>query len=300
MRIGAHQIDTQARKMVPMALPREWEFREKTGRDYGIDLEAEVFEDQKSTGQILMFQIKGTEKTIKFKQDVSAFDVPTNTLIYSERFVTPIILAVCPINNEKHVFYYVWLQDYIKSVLNFDNQNWRKNKSTTRIFIPENNLMPDKKEHLAFISHFPQRLYGACGVARILHNLQYTLDGDPRPCDYEYVDEQLQVILNLPGFLTGQWIYGEFIRVTYLQPALLAAQLLYRQKEPTQDELKLLPSCSKVITNNRPEWMTKEENIEFQLKCQVSHGLNCMSFFFEETNYGFKNTLWKAEKLHNF
>jgi len=93
-------------------------------------------------------------------------------LIYSERFVTPIILAVCPINNEKHVFYYVWLQDYIKSVLNFDNQNWRKNKSTTRIFIPENNLMPDKKEHLTFISHFPQRLYGACGVARILHDLQ--------------------------------------------------------------------------------------------------------------------------------
>ena len=110
MRISNHQIDTQARKIVPMALPKEWEFREKTGRDYGIDLEVEIFENQKGTGQVLMFQIKGTEKTIEFKEGILAFDVPTKTLIYAEKFITPILLAVCPINNEKHVFYYIYVE----------------------------------------------------------------------------------------------------------------------------------------------------------------------------------------------
>ena len=36
MRIETHEIDTQARKIVPIALPRQWEFRDVTGRDYGI------------------------------------------------------------------------------------------------------------------------------------------------------------------------------------------------------------------------------------------------------------------------
>jgi hypothetical protein len=132
MRINTHEVDTQARKIVPLVLPREWEYREKTGRDYGIDLEAEIFEDQKPTGQILMFQIKGTEKTIEFRDGLAAFDVPTKTLMYSECFVTPILLAICPVNNSKHIFYYIWLQDYIKTVLDFDNKNWRENTFTTR------------------------------------------------------------------------------------------------------------------------------------------------------------------------
>lgn len=114
------------------------------------------------------------------------------------------------------------------------------------------------------------------------------------------VVEQLQQILEMPGFLKGNWQYGEFIRTTYLQPALLAAQLISSHKRPTKDELKHLPSCLENLIEEHPDWMTKEEMIAFQLKSQVSHSLNCLSFFYEETNYRFKNTLWQTEKLHNF
>lgn len=300
MRINTHEIDTQARKIVPLALPREWEFREKTGRDYGIDLEVEVFEDQKTTGQVLMFQIKGTEKPIDFKNGFFSFDLPTKTLIYSERFVTPILLAICQTNSESYDFHYIWLQDYIKTVLDYENIDWKKNKSSTRVFIPEENIIPPRKDHLAFISHFPQRLYGACNVARILHNLQFQLDGDPNPCDYEAVVEQLQQILEMQGFLSGQWKYGEFIRENYLQPALLAAQLISEHRTPTKDEIILLPSYSEKLIEEHPNWMTEEEMMFFLLKSQVSHGLNCLSFFYEETNYSFKNMLWQTERLHNF
>ena len=244
MRIDTHEIDTQARKIVPIALPRQWEVRDVTGRDYGIDMEIEIFEEKKVTGQVLLFQIKGTGKDIIFKDGLSSFDMPTKTLIYSERFVTPFILAVCPINHEKQIFHYIWIQEYIKSVLNFDNPDWRSNEHTTRIKLPENNIMPGNEEHLSHISHFPQRLYGACEVARILHNLRYTLDGEPRPCDYHDTAEELKKVLTIPGYLSNQWKHGEFIQTQYLQPALFAAQLLAAQREPNDEETKHLPIYS--------------------------------------------------------
>jgi hypothetical protein len=44
MRPRAHEIDTQARRIVPLAFPQRWEHRESTGRDYGIDMSVEIFD----------------------------------------------------------------------------------------------------------------------------------------------------------------------------------------------------------------------------------------------------------------
>ena len=62
MRSHSHIVDTQARKLVPNIFPNEWEYREVTGRDYGIDMEIELFEKDNPTGQILLLQIKGRTK----------------------------------------------------------------------------------------------------------------------------------------------------------------------------------------------------------------------------------------------
>lgn len=301
MRIDTHEIDTQARKIVPIALPRQWEFRDVTGRDYGIDMELEIFKEKNSTGQVLLLQIKGTEKDISFKDGLASIDIPTKTLIYSERFITPFILAVCPINHEKQIFYYIWIQEYIKSVLNFDIPGWRNNEYTTRIKLPVSNIMPGNEEHLSHIAHFPQRLFGACEVARILHNLRYTLGGEPRPSDYQDAAEELKKVLNIPGYLSNQWKHGEYIQRQYLQPALLAAQFLAAQREPTGEEIMSLPIYdSGMKATSDSDWMSKEEAIDFNLRAQLSHGLECMSFFYEETNYGLKHSLWKEGLGHNF
>jgi hypothetical protein len=301
MRINTHEIDTQARKIVPLALPRQWEYREVTGRDYGIDMEVELFENKVSTGQNLLVQIKGTEKDIIFEDGFSPFDIPTKTLMYSENFINPFILAVCNINDENKKIYYVWLQDYIKSVLNFENPDWKKNKYTTRVKLPESNVMPGDEKHLTHISHFPQRLYGACEVARILHDTSYSLDGDPSPHNYHDVSEKLQSILNLPGYLNSQWSRGEFVRSQYLQPAHLSSCLLSEQRGPTEEEAKSMPEYSSLSSSlQQKSGMNKDEAINYALKVQLSHGLNCMSFFFEETNYGLKNFFWNEEKSHEF
>jgi len=297
MRIETHEIDTQARKIAPIALPRQWEYRNVTGRDYGIDMEVEIFEKKKATGQILLFQIKGTERDIIFKDGKSSFDDTTKTLQYSERFVTPFILAVCPINSGNQHFYYIWIQEYINSVLNFNNPEWRQNTTTTSISLLEENVMPGNEDKFTFISHFPQRLYGACDVARILHNLKYTLDGEPRLSAYKEVAEELQEILKKQGFLSDQWRVGEFIQKQYLQPAMLAARLIADQKEPEEEEIKLLPFFSSKVVDS---FGSKKEGALFMLKGQVSHGLNCMSFFYEETNYSLKNFFWNEEGGHSF
>jgi hypothetical protein len=300
MRIHTHEIDTQARKIVPIALPRQWEYRDVTGRDYGIDMELEIFEEKEATGQVLLFQIKGTEKEIVFKDGISSFDIPTKMLIYSNRFITPFILSVCPIQNEKQIFYYIWLQEYIKCVLNFDNPSWRNNKSTTRIKLLEENVMPGNEQKLSYISHFPQRLYGVCEVARILHNLRYKLDGEACSWNFKDVAKDLKSVENIPGFLNKQWKYGEYIQRQYLNPAIIAAQILANGKEPTKEELKLLPLLAGFDDSKKSDWINKKELLDFQLKSQVSQSLECMSFYYEETNYALKNFFWNEEHAHTF
>ncbi len=57
MRIDTHEIDTQARKIVPIALPRQWEYRDVTGRDdYGIDMELELFKNKMGQDSCCFFK----------------------------------------------------------------------------------------------------------------------------------------------------------------------------------------------------------------------------------------------------
>ncbi len=43
IRPQAHDIDTTARRKVPLVFPIDWEHRELTGRDYGIDMILKIF-----------------------------------------------------------------------------------------------------------------------------------------------------------------------------------------------------------------------------------------------------------------
>lgn len=175
VRPEAHEIDTLARRKVPLAFPAAWEHRELTGRDYGIDMMIEVFRNGVATGNSLSLQIKGTSKDIRGASRI-IYDVPVNTLKYSEMFIAPVMLVICPVEDEQNGFYYLWLQEYIKVVLNHDNPNWRQNTSTVRVQIPKNNYMPGDENKLAFIAGFPKRIFEWCQFARICEDLKYDLN----------------------------------------------------------------------------------------------------------------------------
>ncbi len=114
IRPESHEIDTSARRQVPRVLPASWEHRELTGRDYGIDMSIELFKSGHATGSYLLFQIKGTKSDIENNINELKFDLPVRTLKYSELFISPLLLVICPVYIEPPVFYYLWLQEYIR------------------------------------------------------------------------------------------------------------------------------------------------------------------------------------------
>ena len=48
-------------------------------------------------------------------------------------FSPPVILALVPVNLTPPRFHYVWLQEYVRVVLDHDNPTWRLNTATVRL-----------------------------------------------------------------------------------------------------------------------------------------------------------------------
>lgn len=153
-RILQHEIDSEACKIVANKFDRNWEIRDLTGRDFGIDKMVERFENGYATSEILLLQIKGTEKEIDANNP--RFSLETKELQYAEMFTTPLILVYVSITNSQQC-YYVWLQEYIRVRLESDNPKWRK-QNTNTIYFPKDNLLDLEKniDHLVYIAKFPK------------------------------------------------------------------------------------------------------------------------------------------------
>ena len=153
-RISQHITDSKACAFIQSHLSDNWVLRDLTERDFGIDKIAERFDDGLATSEMLIFQIKGTENEID--STTPKISLATKTLIYAEMFSVPFILLYCSVKQPKKC-YYLWLQEYIRVRLNYDNPDWKKQKSNT-VYFPKNNLLGIEKaeEHLTYIAKFPK------------------------------------------------------------------------------------------------------------------------------------------------
>ena len=174
-RIHNHEIDSKACAIISLNFSKDWELRDLTGRDFGVDKIAERFQNGFATSELLMLQIKGTEGIID--KNNPRFSLDTKTLIYAEMFSIPFLLLYCSIN-EPNKCYYLWLQEYIRVRLNYDNPNWRKQQTNT-VYFPKDNIMGTKaaEEHLTYIAKFPKYQSSWVGYYLCLHDLCYDLPG---------------------------------------------------------------------------------------------------------------------------
>ena len=296
VRPEAHEIDTLARRQVPMTLPVNWEHRETTGRDYGIDMMVEIFEKGKATGNSLLFQIKGTSKTLSPSDDGLIFDFPVSTLKYSELFIVPMLLTFCPVHQEPPDFYYLWLQEYVRVVLNYENPDWRNNSTTVRLHIPKENQMSGKKKELEFIAGFPQRLFGISNFARILDLINALLDGEPTREQYQQVGELLGEISGLSSIFDSKWVLANWLKDTYLIPAMRAVELLIQDGPISTLDIQGLP----MYENPAKLLAVDLINTKFLVECQVKHSLRALTQLLEETNYSMKNFMWTETQAHFF
>lgn len=298
IRPEAHEVDTLARRRVPDALPAAWEHREMTGRDYGIDMMVELFDSAASTGSFLLLQIKGTQAAVESDVHSLAFDVPVGNLRYAELFAVPVLLAVCPVTANPPRFYYLWMQEYIRVVLNMDNATWRQNKATVRVEIPTMNLMPTSENHLAFIASFPQRLFGWTQVARILHELHFLFKEVPENINLRAVLRCLNEMKEIPSLFQqpkDRWL--DLVKSHGLEAPIRVAELLLRGGPYTIEEIESLG-----LGVNRDEVTVSDQFwLDGILRTNLALSADSISAFLATANdNGLARAQWEMHRGHDF
>lgn len=250
-----HETDAAARKMLASALPDAWVDRLDKGGDYGIDDEVEVFNDGLTTGLVLLIQRKGFEEE-QPNADVTdlVYDLSVKTLHYAELFSPPVLLALVPVNADSPCFYYVWLQEYIRLVLDQTNEGWRDNSETVRVRVPTANRMPGDEKRLIHIATAPRRDREWAVASRLAHEMRWA--AETRDWDqYEALLVQLGGLSALFGDPEWPWsvrFHGEF-----LAPASAALAALKRGSPWTADDVPRDFSL--------PDGFEEQETLEFLL-----------------------------------
>jgi hypothetical protein len=248
IRTETHEIDTAARALVPTLIGTNWEHRDVGGRDYGIDLQLERFEQGRATGNMLLLQIKGTRK-IPDETDLY-FDLPVKTLKYAEMFAVPFVLVVCPVEAMPHRAYFCWLQEYVNVILDFENPTWRANTATVRIRLNAQAQIPANNMVLEWIAQEPQRLRDWLKIATLQHGFKYLLpklqvhEDDPIQDEdlvaaKEFV-EKLKTLKSLYSHPAGYWL------AHYMLLLDKSIDLMHRKGPYTLKDLKFAGAIDKL------------------------------------------------------
>ncbi len=294
VRPESHEIDTLARRRVPLAFPVAWEHRELTGRDYGIDMIIEVFENGIATGNLLSLQIKGTSKNISIAEKI-IYDLPVRTLIYSDMFIAPVLLVLCPVNSQQKGFYYLWLQEYIRVILNRENPDWRKNTSKVRVKIPVRNYMPGDEDKVAFISNFPKRIFDWCQYARIYEDIKYALD------NYFNIDNMIPEEFENDKFFSDiiKQSKDELARVIRLINEIINLKSIFADKDWNLPQSTLRDIIIPALKAAEELFYDNCKN-RFEAKNILSRLLSVSHLLGLYNDYDYSRALWAQEGVHNF
>jgi len=168
MRTIQHIIDTRSIKRILNILPDHWVIRELSERDYGIDLIIEIFEKNdidkndhevfNSTGAVFHAQVKGTSNALNpnNKEEIS-YSLDKGSLLYTERFNTPFLLFRVDVSSDDADSYFVWIQRYIKDVLDVQEPDWRTSpKKSFTLYIPKHNDISSNFDKIEKIASRPR------------------------------------------------------------------------------------------------------------------------------------------------
>ncbi len=219
----AHVSEDKSEDILKKYIPIEWIIR-KIPKDYGIDYEIEIVENEEVTGKRIWIQLKST-KNIDVKTKIIgvvekphnikyiSYHTPVNLLKYSLSCDFPLILGVVDLINE--MIYWIPLQEEITMNLEGRNPKWRDNKGTVVIHIPYHNNLKDDPELNGFqwYSLEPARMRAFAIIHTYHHELQY----NTRFSGYEIGDGYIDQEENL---LKSTIIAKKFLTLTLEQESL--------------------------------------------------------------------------------
>jgi hypothetical protein len=136
-----HVIDTLAIRTILSQIPPNWLVRSLEERDYGIDLTLEIFDGENPTGKIALVQVKGSDSS--FNSSVK-LPFPTKTIEYALLFPEPFFVFHTSIPDKET--YFVWLQKYVSTKLEKENDRWRSQEKVTIAFPTKNRISIENTE----------------------------------------------------------------------------------------------------------------------------------------------------------
>ncbi len=187
MRTHTHIIDTKAVKKVVGTLPDYWVVRELTERDYGIDLMVEIFvpghKDKKNmlaydaSGAVFHIQIKGTGDEIEAaSKGTINYSIYKKSLLYVEKFNVPFFLFRVDVSSQLGKIYFIWIQRYIRDVLDVDTPLWREeSEEKITVRLPVANVVTSSIERIQRIAFRPKYLEELVEYREIFSDLQHRL-----------------------------------------------------------------------------------------------------------------------------
>ena len=236
------------------------------------------------------------------------FDAPVRLLRYAEMFVTPVLLVVCPVENQPTAWWYLWLQEYIRVVLDFDNLDWRDNRESVRVAIPGSNSMPGQEGHLSFIARHPKRLRAWAQVARIHHELKYCIPGSDPQINRDGLAKARTLLRDLDSVWasleTPDWEWARSMRDRTVNPALRAGDLLLRGGPFVPDDLNgldVVNSAGIPLEGEVDDEEARQELLRFEIAAQLMRSVQSMSAALASANdVGLTRTLWEESGEHDF
>lgn len=274
----AHVNEDKSEDIFKKHIPVEWIIR-KIPKDYGIDYEIEIVENEEVTGKQIWIQLKSTEnievKTKKIAgleeaQSIKyiAYQTPVNLLKYSLSCDFPLILGVVNLTNE--MVYWIPLQEEITMNLEDKNPIWRE-QDTVVIHIPYHNNLKDDPELNGFqwYSLEPARMRAFAIIHTYLHELQY----NTRFSGYEIHDGYIDCEEEL---LESAKIAKRFLTLTLEQNCLFGEKGIAIYIQLTKPMIiGGIDACSRIIDTINTNTITwKETPI---LVGKVSHAVNLLS-----------------------
>lgn len=143
-RTETHRIDTRAVRTLLQHLPDDWLVRSLEERDYGVDLQIELFKGDVPTGRIALIQVKGKRDSFG-ESEVSLSGFPTKTVEYASLFSAPFFVFHTSVADNLTCF--VWLQKYADTKLVDTTPDWRSQDSVT-LYFPSTNRLDSNAEKI--------------------------------------------------------------------------------------------------------------------------------------------------------
>lgn len=126
-RSRSHVLEEESRRAFRMAIPAEWVVQDQNP-DYGLDIQVQIFKNEKATPYFFYAQIKGTDSLIS-ESDIPSHRFSTEHLLHYVSCPFPVMLVIY--SSQTKQMYYEWVQNIYNRLSPDELRKWHAQETVT-------------------------------------------------------------------------------------------------------------------------------------------------------------------------